>query len=65
MVLTDVVPKCDYHPSYAYAHKVKRFTGVYNVEDSLVYPDDHTELDVVRRNTWKAAGNPIIEQSVS
>ena len=65
VVLTDVVPKCDYYPSYAYVHKVKRFTGVYDVNDSFVYPDDHTELDVVKRYKQKAAGNPIIDQSVS
>ena len=65
VVLAEVVPKCDYHPSYAYIHKVKRFTGVYNLVDSFVYPDDHTELDVIKRNIWKAAGNPIIDQSVS
>ena len=65
VVLTDVVPKCDYYPSYAYVHKVKRYTGVFAVEDSFVYPDDHTELDMVRRNKWKAEGNPIIDPSVS
>lgn len=65
VVLTDVVPHCDYYPSYAYVHKVKRFSGVYAVEDSFVYPDDHTKLDLVRRDKRKVEGNPIIDQSVS
>ena len=65
VVLTKVVPTCDYYPSYAYIHKVKRYTGVYSVVDSFVYPDDHTELKVLRGNKWKAHGNPIIDQSVS
>ena len=65
VVLSEVVPKCDYQPSYAFARKVKRFSGVYKVKDSFVYPDDHTELDVVKRNKLKAEGNPIIDQTVS
>jgi len=65
VVLTDVVPKCDYYPRYAYVHKVKRFAGVYAVEDSFVYPDDHTELDLATEEKWKAKGNPIIDHSVS
>ena len=65
VVLTDVVPKCDYYPRYAYVHKVKRFAGVYAVEDSFVYPDDHTELDLATEEKWKANGNPIIDHSVS
>ena len=64
VVLTEVVPTCDYYPSYAYIHKVKRYDGWRPIADASVYPDDHTELDVVRRDKWRAEGNPIIDQSV-
>ena len=65
VVLPDVVPTCDYFPSYAYIHKVQRYSGVYSVVESLAYPDDPTELKVYRGNKWKAGGNPLIEESVS
>ena len=63
-VLPEVLPKCDYFPSYARVHKVKRYTGLWSIMDSFVYPDDHTELKVYKGNKWKAEGNPLIEESV-
>ena len=50
---------CDYSPSFAVPHEIKRYMGVYEVRHLNVYPNDHTDVMNVDDKSY---GNPIIEE---
>ena len=41
VVLPEVLPTCEYHPSYVSVHEVTRYTGFKEVLTTISYPDDH------------------------
>ena len=60
-ILTDVLPECEYSPSYVSEHEVSRYTGFKEILQSVVYPDDHTWHKNGRHDS---EGNPLIEEEV-
>ena len=61
VVLPDVLPSCEYHPSYVSVHEVTRYTGFKEVLAAVCYPDDHTWH---KNGRHESEGNPIIEEEV-
>ena len=61
IVLPEVLPTCEYHPSYVSVHEVTRYTGFKEVLATISYPDDHTWY---KNGRHESEGNPMIEEEV-
>ena len=51
---------CEYAPSFAVPHEVKRYMGVYEVRQLSIYPNDQTDVMNVDDKSY---GNPLVEES--
>ena len=61
VVLPEVLPTCEYHPSYVSVHEVTHYTGFKEVLTTISYPDDHA---LCKHGHHESVGNPMIEEEV-
>ena len=56
-----MLPQCEFNAVYAHVRRVKAYTGVHQVKESLVYPKDDTWF-----KNWQARdkGNAVIDKEV-
>ena len=63
--IVDLLPKCNYEPSYKVKYHLEKYDGVWETHFSSIYPSDHTNItDILSSGERQIIfGNDIMEKS--